>query len=109
MKALEQPGDPESPSQYSTLWMELIDRGGLYHISDDVFSLIESIEMVVRHYLNISSIQAEYHKSTDLIGAVCEHVLNSYDIMECWEIIAGDIPSKFEKYSIELLSVITEL
>jgi hypothetical protein len=38
MKAAQQPaGDPDSPLHYSTLWLECIDRGGLYHISDDVF------------------------------------------------------------------------
>lgn len=36
MKARDQPGEPESMLQYTTVWTELIDRGGLYHISDEV-------------------------------------------------------------------------
>ena len=36
MKAEEQPGKPDSVSEYTTLWMEIIDRGGIYHINDSV-------------------------------------------------------------------------
>ena len=36
MRASGQPGEPESVLDYSTLWSELIDRGGLYHINDEV-------------------------------------------------------------------------
>ena len=36
MKAKNQPGEPESVLDYTTLWAELIDRGGLYHINDQV-------------------------------------------------------------------------
>ena len=36
MKAENQPGEPESVLDYTTLWAELIDRGGLYHINDQV-------------------------------------------------------------------------
>lgn len=41
MKAANQPGEPDSILEYSTLWMELVDRGGLYHINDDVFRLLQ--------------------------------------------------------------------
>ena len=32
MKADNQPGDPDTVLEYTKLWSELIDRGGLYHI-----------------------------------------------------------------------------
>ena len=70
MKAHNQPGEPDSPLEYSTLWMELIDRGGLYHISNDVFRLIEGIEMVVRRHFNV---QAPSGTSTK---AVREELMN---------------------------------
>ena len=31
MKAVDQPGEPESMLDYTKLWSDLIDRGGLYH------------------------------------------------------------------------------
>lgn len=36
MRAVVQPGEPESVLEYTKLWSELIDRGGLYHINDEV-------------------------------------------------------------------------
>ena len=33
---MDQPGEPESLLEYTKLWAELIDRGGLYHINDEV-------------------------------------------------------------------------
>ena len=34
MKAVDQPGEPESVLDYTKLWSTLIDRGGLYHINE---------------------------------------------------------------------------
>ena len=36
MCATDQPGEPESVLDYSKVWSETIDRGGLYHINDEV-------------------------------------------------------------------------
>lgn len=36
MSAANCPTTVESLSDYTTLWSELIDRGGLYHINDEV-------------------------------------------------------------------------
>ena len=36
MSAAGQPTTVESLSDYTRLWTELMDRGGLYHISDEV-------------------------------------------------------------------------
>ena len=40
MKAVDQPGEPESVLEYTKLWSDLIDRGGLYHINDEVCSCV---------------------------------------------------------------------
>lgn len=36
MKAVNQPGEPDSVLEYTKEWSEMIDRGGLYHINDKV-------------------------------------------------------------------------
>ena len=36
MKAMDQPGEPNSILDYTQEWSELVDRGGLYHINDKV-------------------------------------------------------------------------
>lgn len=108
MKATEQPGEPDSVLAYSTIWQELIDRGGLYHISDDTFQLIESIEMVVRQHFDIPTVRL-LTPGIDCYKAVYEEALDTSTIMARWERIAEDIPHKYELYSLQLLSKITEL
>ena len=34
--AVDQPGEPESVLDYTKLWSDLIDRGGIYHINEEV-------------------------------------------------------------------------
>ena len=51
MKATPQPEEPDSVLEYSTLWMELIDRGGLYHINYSVFEIFQSIDLLLRQAL----------------------------------------------------------
>lgn len=110
MKASEQPGEPDSLSEYTTLWSELIDRGGLYHINHNVFNLVECIEMIVRHQLNIPDVQSSYIPGTDISKSIHEEVLNTHSVLSCWEkITEGTIPPKFEAYSLELLAKITDL
>jgi hypothetical protein len=108
MKAINQMGEPDSPLEYSTMWLEVIDRGGLYHINDDVFHLIESIEMVVREHFNFKSVEM-YVPQTDLSKQVHDQVFATHDVVTCWEKVAGYIPPKYEKYSVELLSEIVDL
>ncbi len=104
----EQPGDPDSLSEYSTLWIELIDRGGLYHIGNDVFQLMVSIEMVVRKYMNIPDQEDSFVPGTDLARTIREEVLGTQSIMEEWEKIA-DIPPQYERYSLELITQVIDL
>lgn len=108
MKATDQPGMPNSPLEYSEAWAQLIDRGGLYHINNNVFDLVKLIESVTRQYINNASI-ATYAPGHDLRKVIRDEVLASLPILSMWESIAHTIPDKYEKYSIELLSVITDL
>ena len=109
MKATGQPGEPDSLHEYSTLWSELIDRGEIYHMNDDVFSPIESIEMVVRMTLNIPDMKS-YAPGTDIAKKIHDEVLSIQSILLQWENNTGStIPSKFEEYSLELLTKITDL
>ena len=51
MKAENQPGEPESVLDYTTLWAELIDRGGLYHINDQVILKSLVIHVLLTSFL----------------------------------------------------------
>lgn len=106
MKAVEQPGMPDSLAEYSSQWSKLIDRGGLYHINNDVFKLFVDIELIVRRHLDIRTCTPD----TSIQALIRCQVVASKPILTRWEdIIATDIPSKYEKYSIELLEKIVFL
>ena len=45
--------------------MELIDRGGLYHINDSVFELFQSIDLLLRQHFIVPDVQM-YVPGTDL-------------------------------------------
>ena len=105
MKAEQQPGLPCTLSDYSSQWSELIDRGRLYHVNEDVYNLIESIEMIVRQELQTTNYAAE----ENLYSLISELVLSDQAILRCWEGIADSIPIKYEQYSIELLKDIAHL
>lgn len=64
--------------------------------------------MVVRHHLNIPAIQS-YLPNTDLREVIIKEALGSSSLLPYWETIAHYIPSRYEKYSIELLKAIIEL
>lgn len=98
--------EPESPLEYSTLWMELIDRGRLFHISDDVYRLFEEIEKITRKHLNTLTT----HTDTLLANAVCDDLLHQNHVLDLWEAISeGVIPPAYEKYSIELYTHIIKV
>lgn len=107
MKADNQPGDPDSVNSYATLWSDMIDRGGLYHINDDTYNLIESLEMVVRHFLNTG--QESMVHQLDLFKLVNHKAMQTSCLLMFWERICAGVPSKYEKYQIELLGKIIHL
>lgn len=108
MRADEQPGQPDSPLEYTKLWSQMIDRGGLYNINDDVFQLILNIERIVRVYMNTTTIQ-NYTAGTDLRKRICEDVFSSQTTISIWDDIAQTIPIKYEKYTLELLLSVVDL
>ena len=66
---------------------------------------MESIELLVKRYLNVES----FTPGTDARSHILEEVEQSEDILFYWENIASSIPAKCEPYSLELLKAITEL
>jgi hypothetical protein len=107
MKADNQPGQPDSPLEYTEQWTKLIDRGGLYHVSDDVFKLVESIEVAVRRHLNTGAMLT--YTSSDLRSAIKDDIFSSHYLLSQWENLAETIPPKYEKYSMELLGAVADL
>ena len=130
MKAENQPGELESVLDYTTLWAELIGRGGLYHINDQViiksllihalftcffamivmqvYQLMESIELVCRQHLDVENVHV-LCTGMNLRKLISDDVLKSELVLGCWEVVAQNISTKYERYSFELLQHITDV
>ena len=82
----------------------------LYHLTllTQVFQLIEAIEIVVRHHLEVSRVNSQ-PADTNHCKHIVEETLNSRPILEQWEQIAQSVPPQYETYSIELLCAIVTL
>ena len=78
MRANNQPGDPDSPLEYTKVWTELIDRGGLYHISDDVFNLVQNIEAFVRRHMNTETLTSQSSSNLKPHFTALVPMINSY-------------------------------
>ncbi len=72
------------------------------------YELLEAVEMVVRGHLHVSSVSAQ-SSDKDHSKEIPKEALHSRYILEQWEEIADNIPSKYEEYSIDLLSAIVTL
>ena len=95
------------PLEYTKVWTELIDRGGLYHISDDVFNLVQNIEAFVRRHMNTETLTSQ--SSSNLKPLIREELFSCHQLISLWDKIAHSIPHKYEKYSLELLRIIADL
>ena len=84
-------------------WMAIVDRGGLIHISDDLFRVFIAIELeICRHFRveNAQEMTASYE------GKVVASILTNEDVLYHWCMVCCDVP---EELSNELLKRIVEL
>ena len=82
---------------YSTEWISLIDRGGLYKVSNEVFLLFRWMETIMRRFLTGRSVN---------IGKAIAEIMNSDNVLQCWSLICTTLEP--EESDI-LLSKLTEL
>ena len=58
MQAESQPlyGDIDTVEDYSEAWSEHIDRGGLFHVKQELYEVILLMEKITRHHLHIDNL-----------------------------------------------------
>ena len=83
-------GDESSIHNYTTKWIEKVNRGGLFPVNDDSFCFYLALESMVRHLLcttyNTSNSQEDTIK-TNMI----ELCLKNQQVLLKWSIISKDI------------------
>ena len=101
-------GEVTDFSTYTMQWLEQVNRGGLFHVSDETYILFRHIELKVRELLPHTLLASAMPFSTALTkdALVCE-VVHDEDVQFHWSILSVDIeedndPNKLLKYMIEL-------
>ena len=59
--------DCVSYMEYAKRWIQLVDRGGLFHISDEVYSFFYEVECLVRKFLFEIVQDTREHSKTRLL------------------------------------------
>ena len=91
-----------SLDDYTRVWVEQVDRGGLCHVNDDFFSLARNIELVCREYLDSRSQPTE-----NILSKIEEDALKTKSITNLWDTMSSSIPNTPEK--IGLLKAVIKL
>lgn len=87
-----QGGDTMDFLKYTTKWMDLVDRGGLFSVNDSVFCFFRQLESKSRPFINKSYVNAHYNIN---LKAVLQSALyNSAPIRTAWHGITRDFAEK---------------
>ena len=74
----------ESPLDYTKRWIKAIDRGGLFTVSDDVYTFFKSIEIKIRRHLNLTRSEIDKEKTLkDIVGDM--------DVQFFWSFVSIDL------------------
>ena len=102
----DQDDDTEKASflQYTRVWLEKTDRGGLYHITDSCFELFYEIEQTVYDKLNANFKSKEKVALEDIEQAA----YNDSDVSRLWHVCTSSLDVTVKASDELLLSIIHE-
>ena len=86
-KIIDEQNDNKDDDFDSWDWVDSIDRGGLTHVSDLMYSLFERLEIMLRKYINT-------HQQSLVafdIKSILQMVTLDDDIQFCWSVLTEDI------------------
>ena len=87
---MECAGDEANEEGGTETWLNLVDRGGLWHVNDLTYGLFMIMEEVIRQYFSTS-------ERATTVNVIRDSLLKSNDILFQWSLIAavsdGDVES----------------
>lgn len=107
---MQSDGPTSSLLDYTKCWIEKVNRGGLFDVSDEAYQLFRAIEMAMRNKLTnhlMKQTSAIPQDSDEGKSAIIEFVLHDLDVQFYWSMIDTDIED--EGHSSELLRHIVQL
>ena len=101
-------GDESSVHNYTTKWIDKVNRGGLFPVNDNSFCFFLALESIVRHLLSIAYINTNSNSQEDAIKRnIVEWCLKSNHVQLKWSVISKEIDD--HETSITLLKEIITL
>ena len=102
-------GEVTDFSTYRMKWLEQVNRGGLFNVSDETYTLFRHIELKVRKLLPRTLLASANPSSKSALtkdALVCE-VIHDEDVQFHWSILSVDIeednnPNKLLRHMIDL-------
>ena len=106
LMAMESKRDESTSIEATCDWVEMIDREGLCHVTDDTYLLMESIELETKRYLRPDGVFQAPGQAVQqqIIASVLDKA-----ILSRWDLLASCIPPRYEAYSLELLREVVML
>ena len=97
-------GEEGSFYEYTTEWVRIVNRGGLFELNDTAYWLFREIELCMRDRLRamLKSSSVEPDQKDHLVRLVCE----DNDVLFYWSMLAVDIDT--EDHATQLLKEIVE-
>ena len=82
-------------------WTELVDRGGLKHVSSEMYMVIVSMELELQKHLQENVVQPHFREE------IAKHIIESEEVLFYWSILSA--PWEDEDVEKELLSMVSNL
>ena len=82
-------GDESSLMEYTTKWIRLLDRGGLFQVNDAAFSLFREVELCIRD--NLTAALASREGGTTLKEQIVSAAMSDQDVQHFWTLLTGDL------------------
>lgn len=87
-------GEESTLLEYTTKWIELVNRGGLFEINDIAYTFFKEIEMKVRKKLFIAFDTKTVDQ--DLRESIVNSIASDDDVQFYWTILSVDIESEVQ-------------
>lgn len=69
-------------------WTNLVDRGGLWHVSDETYSIFAAVEEEIRRHLAINTVDKQQEGAK---RELMDSVLRNEDILFQWCMLSSDM------------------
>ena len=81
--------DRESTSSDATsAWMNEIDRGGLFHVSDDTYKLFYCMEMLIRRIFNKENVRNLNAETRDKL---IDTIIHDEEMISRWDVLMAEV------------------